>query len=103
MANLLQYKNWKGDLNVAALYGVNPKKPIRRQPMVIAWQRPRTGYLKLNIDGAFKSNKRGLGGILRNAAGDMEVILGFFASAAPASPLETEILAMNNGVPYVRS
>nr|AAP52527.2 retrotransposon protein, putative, unclassified [Oryza sativa Japonica Group]AAX95549.1 hypothetical protein [Oryza sativa Japonica Group] len=63
------------------------------------WERPKDGWMKLNVDGSFdaSSGKGGLGMILRNSAGDI-----IFTSCKPLercnNPLESELRACVEGL-----
>ncbi|GAA0152030.1 hypothetical protein LIER_37404 [Lithospermum erythrorhizon] len=88
---LLQYKHWKGDFNVAVAFGIKVYKPVQKRPYILSWHRPTQGNLKLNIDGSYKLGDAGLGGILRNCQGEFIGAVNFFCKAT--SPLHSEMLA----------
>ncbi|GAA0162932.1 hypothetical protein LIER_18922 [Lithospermum erythrorhizon] len=65
------------DLEVAALFDVHPLKPRPKKPVKLMWVKLPRGILKLNIDGAFKDDWRGLGGIIRDDQGSIIMVVGF--------------------------
>ncbi|GAA0146460.1 hypothetical protein LIER_42910 [Lithospermum erythrorhizon] len=90
-SGIMQFKHWKGDLGVAALFNVQPLKPRPRKPMKLLWINPPSGHYKLNIDGAFKDAWGGLGGIIRDAQGCIVMVVAFCLPASSA--LDSELLA----------
>ncbi|GAA0159945.1 hypothetical protein LIER_16613 [Lithospermum erythrorhizon] len=59
-SDMLHYKHWKEDLEVATLFDMHPLKPRPKKPMKLIWVKPQMGILKLNIDGAFKDSWGGV-------------------------------------------
>ncbi|KAK9015789.1 hypothetical protein V6N11_006883 [Hibiscus sabdariffa] len=66
--------------------------------VIVAWEAPPLGYLKLNIDGAMlrDGSKGGIGGILRNEEG--RCIASFYGSVGQGCPILTELLAVKYGL-----
>ncbi|KMT03378.1 hypothetical protein BVRB_8g190670 [Beta vulgaris subsp. vulgaris] len=62
------------------------------------WKPPRSGYLKLNTDGAWKPDwdKPGAGGVFRNASGDWE--FGFSKKVDAGSAEAAELMAIREGL-----
>lgn len=66
--------------------------PSRKIHCNTGWHKPCTGWYKLNVDGAFKNNINGLGGVIRNSKGDW--ILGFHEKKHALTCTHTNILAL---------
>ncbi|CAH9137685.1 unnamed protein product [Cuscuta epithymum] len=65
------------------------------------WRKPPQGRLKLNIDAAVRSNRCGLGGLVRNDAG--EFVAGFGKIwQGRLSPLESELLAIREALSWIK-
>ncbi|GAA0161430.1 hypothetical protein LIER_17746 [Lithospermum erythrorhizon] len=81
---LLHYKQWKGDMNVALLLGAWVYIPRSKPLTIVFWSRPNIGKYKLNIDGFFRNGVAGIGGVIRNDNGQMIYALGIYKAAASA-------------------
>ncbi|XP_010666966.1 uncharacterized protein LOC104884068 [Beta vulgaris subsp. vulgaris] len=66
--------------------------------LVIKWKPPRSGFLKLNTDGAWKPDwtKAGAGGVFRNATGDWE--FGFSKKVDAGLAEAAELMAIREGL-----
>ncbi|KAK9041427.1 hypothetical protein V6N11_016529 [Hibiscus sabdariffa] len=66
--------------------------------VIVAWEAPPLGYLKLNVDGAMlrDGSKGGIGGIFKNGEG--WCIASFYESVGQGCPILTELLAVKYGL-----
>lgn len=65
---------------------------------VLRWKPPQRGFLKLNTDGAWKKEwpNAGIGGVIRDAAGNWE--FGFAKKVDAGSPEAAEMMAIREGL-----
>ncbi|OIT21852.1 hypothetical protein A4A49_65530, partial [Nicotiana attenuata] len=67
----------------------------------VKWERPRKGWLKVNIDGAFKNNclEGGISGAVRDSKGKWKI--GFFKKIQATSPIQTELQALRHALQLI--
>ncbi|CAH9075976.1 unnamed protein product [Cuscuta epithymum] len=65
------------------------------------WRRPQEGWLKANVDAAVGSQGRGLGWVLRDAAGSF-VAAGVQSWNGDCSPLEAELLGIREVLSWLK-
>lgn len=70
----------------------------KKQSVLAKWEKPPSGWMKLNVDGSYQENNTGgIGAILRNSTGDVIfAVYGFVEQCQSA--LEAEILACKEGI-----
>ncbi|KAL0917621.1 hypothetical protein M5K25_012695 [Dendrobium thyrsiflorum] len=95
MAKLLKQSCFKNAQSVAGCFGIHWEVSVPMQ-RIILWQKPQSGWFKLNSDGAFNGYRAGCGGLIRDHSGN---VLRAFAAHIPAlSPISAELYGLNLGV-----
>ncbi|EOY26488.1 Uncharacterized protein TCM_028258 [Theobroma cacao] len=62
---------WRGDIQIAQMWGLTFPRKVLSLPKIISWHKPLTGEFKLNVDGSFINNFQNAvgGGLLRDHIG----------------------------------
>lgn len=64
----MSVKQWRGDISLAQVWNFN-LIPTRLKPLIIVkWQKPNEGWIKLNTDATVKLHTS-MGGIIRDSDG----------------------------------
>lgn len=71
---------------------------LHKEPIQVAWKKPRIGWTKLNFDGSCKSisGKASIGGIIRNH--NAEFMLGYAESIGQANSTIAELTSIRRGL-----
>ncbi|EOY34747.1 Uncharacterized protein TCM_042327 [Theobroma cacao] len=95
--SLLKKWQWKGDTDIAAMWGFTLPLKIRESPQIIHWVKPVTGEYKLNVDGSSRHNQSAAtGGLLRDHTGTL--VFGFSENIGPSNSLQAELRALLRGL-----
>ena len=97
-----------GGVHRCVFASITVKAPIRqliryfhKEPIPVAWKKPRIGWTKLNFDGSCKclSGKASIGGVVRNH--NAEFLLGYAESIGQANSTIAELTALRKGLELV--
>ncbi|GMH30314.1 hypothetical protein Nepgr_032157 [Nepenthes gracilis] len=71
---------------------------IHKEPIPVAWKKPRKGWTKLNFDGSSrgKTGKASIGGVFRDH--NAEFLLGYAESIGKSSSTVAELAALRRGL-----
>ncbi|KAL2491599.1 Reverse transcriptase domain-containing protein [Abeliophyllum distichum] len=62
---LFRHIHWRGDMDIAPLFGVIITTPSPPPPTLVFWRTPPVGSYKINTDGCVKDGVASGGGIIR--------------------------------------
>ncbi|GAA0144869.1 reverse transcriptase [Lithospermum erythrorhizon] len=93
-ANMTQRKFWSGDSYLGASLGVTVEVKQQQAPRLLSWDRPEKNSFKLNIDAAFKENRAGYGGIIRDEQGGLVYAVGFQGLCSSSIQAEVDALLL---------
>ncbi|WRX14697.1 Reverse transcriptase domain - like 10 [Theobroma cacao] len=94
---LLTSWQWKGDMDIAAMWGFKFPPKIRAAPQIIHWVKPVLGEHKLNVDGSSRQNQSAaIGGLLRDHTGTL--VFGFSENIGLSNSLQAELRALLRGL-----
>ncbi|WRX16205.1 Reverse transcriptase domain - like 10 [Theobroma cacao] len=95
--SLLHQWQWKGDTDIASMWGHTFQSKHRALPQIIYWRKPFTGEYKLNVDGSSRNGHLAAsGGILRDHTG--KLIFGFSENIGLCNSLQAELRALLRGL-----
>ncbi|EOY25451.1 Uncharacterized protein TCM_016759 [Theobroma cacao] len=95
--SLLHQWQWKGDTDIASMWGHTFQSKHRAPPQIIYWRKPFTGEYKLNVDGSSRNGHLAAsGGILRDHTG--KLIFGFSENIGLCNSLQAELRALLRGL-----
>ncbi|KAL2540715.1 Uncharacterized protein Adt_01693 [Abeliophyllum distichum] len=66
---LFRHIHWRGDMDIAPLFGVIITTPSPPPPTLVFWRTPPVGSYKINTDGCVKDGVASGGGIIRDSSG----------------------------------
>lgn len=74
---------------------------LRKEPIPIAWEKPKVGWTKLNFDGSLKgkTGKSSIGGVFRDH--NAEFILGYAESIGKTTSTMAELAALRRGLELI--
>ncbi|EOY06959.1 Uncharacterized protein TCM_021521 [Theobroma cacao] len=95
--SLLKQWQWKGDTDIATMWGFKFPPKYCTSPQIIYWIKPFIGEYKLNVDGSSKSNLNAAGGgVLRDHTG--KLAFAFSENLGPLPSLQAELHALLRGL-----
>ncbi|EOY06956.1 Uncharacterized protein TCM_021518 [Theobroma cacao] len=94
---VLKNWQWKGDMDIAAMWGFNFSPKIQATPQIFHWVKLVSGEHKLNVDGSSRQNQSAaIGGLLRDHTGTL--VFGFSENIGPSNSLQAELRALLRGL-----
>ncbi|EOY06960.1 Uncharacterized protein TCM_021522 [Theobroma cacao] len=95
--SLLKQWQWKGDTDIATMWGFKYPPKYCQSPQIISWIKPFIGEYKLNVDGSSKSSQNAAGGgVLRDHTG--KLAFAFSENLGPLPSLQAELHALLRGL-----
>ncbi|KAL2465905.1 Uncharacterized protein Adt_41756 [Abeliophyllum distichum] len=94
--HLFRHIHWRGDMDIAPLFGVIITTPSPPPPTLVFWRTPPVGSYKINTDGCLKDGVASGGGIIRDSSG--QCIRAFFSFYGDCTILEAELRAILDGI-----
>ena len=68
-AKSMNMKQWKGDLSLACYWGLIIPRPVVKPLLLVYWNKPEMGWVKVNSDAAVTNGSVGIACIVRNDDG----------------------------------
>ncbi|KAL2524865.1 RNase H domain-containing protein [Abeliophyllum distichum] len=93
---LFRHIHWRGDMDIAPLFGVIINTPSPPPPTLVFWRTPPVGSYKINTDECVKDGVASGGGIIRDSSG--QCIRAFFSFYGDCTILEAELRAILDGI-----
>ncbi|KAL2462289.1 RNase H domain-containing protein [Abeliophyllum distichum] len=93
---LFRHIHWRGDMDIAPIFGVIITTPSPPPPTLVFWRTPPVGSYKINTDGCVKDGVASGGGIIRDSSG--QCIRAFFSFYGDCTILEAELRAILDGI-----
>ncbi|KAL2462072.1 RNase H domain-containing protein [Abeliophyllum distichum] len=93
---LFRHIHWRGDMDIAPIFGVIITTPSHPPPTLVFWRTPPVGSYKINTDGCVKDGFASGGGIIRDSSG--QCIRAFFSFYGDCTILEAELRAILDGI-----
>ncbi|KAL2506296.1 Uncharacterized protein Adt_21917 [Abeliophyllum distichum] len=93
---LFRHIHWRGDMDIAPLFGVIITTSSPPPPTLVFWRTPPVGSYKINTDGCVKDGVASGGGIIRDSSG--QCIRAFFSFYGDCTILEAELRAILDGI-----
>ncbi|KAL2475249.1 Uncharacterized protein Adt_35985 [Abeliophyllum distichum] len=97
---LFRHIHWRGDMDIAPIFGVIITTPSHPPPTLVFWRTPPVGSYKINTDGCVKDGFASGGGIIRDSSG--QCIRAFFSFYGDCTILEAELRAILDGSFWLR-
>ncbi|KAL2471104.1 Uncharacterized protein Adt_39240 [Abeliophyllum distichum] len=93
---LFRHIHWRGDMDIAPMFGVIITTPSHPPPTLVFWRTPPVGSYKINTDGCVKDRFASGGGIIKDSSG--QCIRAFFSFYGDCTILEAELRAILDGI-----